>query len=49
MIQDAEEKLKPDQEQISLSWKKERKKTKGDIWMIVMCFHCPGFTGDRTV
>lgn len=42
MIQDAEEKLKPDQELISLSWKKEGKKTKVDRWMVLIAFSVPG-------
>lgn len=42
MIQDAGEELKPDQELISLSWKKEEKKTKEDHRSYRCVFTIPG-------
>lgn len=49
MSQDAGEKLKPDQELISLSWKKEENEREEDRWTVMMCFHYPKLAGVRTM
>lgn len=47
MSQDAGEKLKPDQELISLSWKKEENEREEDRWTVMTSFHYPKLAGVR--
>lgn len=47
MSQDAGEKLKPDLELISLSWKKEENEREEDRRTVMMCFHHPKLAGVR--
>lgn len=47
MSQDAGEKLKPDLELISLSWKKEENEREEDRWTVRRSFHYPKLAGVR--